>query len=154
MGKVHKATLDTCNNAGVIGGKAAITGGVALLNARFAAGASCGTLMASLTNASKAVLVVKLTSTTVDPITLATTTRTVGVVKPTNLAFAQSGSGLHVTGTIPQTSASNRPFGGEIVEAQLNIDNTLDVSACTSGPTPLDHIDFSTGGGSSISIHP
>src|SRR3954466_3639714 len=53
--KVHKAALDSCNNAGVTGGKASITDGVVVVNARLAQGASCNALTASLTNVSKIV---------------------------------------------------------------------------------------------------
>jgi hypothetical protein len=154
IAKIHKAALDSCNSAGVTGGKATINGGVITINARLNPGASCDTLMASLTSVAKAVVIVKFTSTTVDPITLMPITRTVAVVRPQALQIVASGAGVHVTGTLPQTLALSKPFGGEVFESQLNIDNTADVAACQTTPTPLTHLDFSTAGGSSISIHP
>lgn len=145
--KIHKAAIDTCDASGVTGGKATITGGTAQLNAKIPPGANCSTLLSSPPNIVKPVLVVKLTNTT------GTKTETVAVIKPTNLQFSQSGTGFHVTGTIPQTKANNKPFGGETFEAQLNVDNLSDAAACIGGTAPLDHIDFSTAGGSGISIH-
>jgi hypothetical protein len=160
MGKMHSASLTSCDSTQVTGGKAAITDGTAVANIRFGQLASCDTLMASLTNVSKVVLNVKLSSTTtvttIDPTTglpvTTSSTRTVAVVKSKDVQITQSGSGLLLTGTLPQSASGNKPFGGETIQAQINIGNPSDVSACTGGTTPLDHIDF--GAGSSFSIHP
>lgn len=147
--KIKNAVGSPCDNSGVTGGKASITGANIILNAKIAPGASCSTLLSGPPNVSKAVLVVKLQHT--DPVTLKTFT--VAVVKPVNLQFSQVGTGFGVTGTIPQTSANNKPFGGETFEAQLNVDNIPDALACIGGTTDLSHIDFSAAGGSGFSIH-
>jgi hypothetical protein len=151
--KVHNATGSDCAGS-VTGGKAPINGAVVQFNAKVGPGQSCSTLNTTGVGFSKPVLIIKLTNTT------AGKTKAVAVVKPTNLHFsvllAPLKVGLDITGTIPQTKANNKPFGGEMFEAAVYIDNVLDAVACAEPPamTPLDHIDFSSAGGSGFTIHP
>jgi hypothetical protein len=148
--KVHNGAVDTCNNAGVTGGKLPINGGVITFNGKIPPGATCDTLLSAPPNITKPVLVIKLTGTNPK----SGKPSTVAVIKPTNLVFSVVGTGFHIVGDVPQTKAGNKPFGNETFEAQLNTDNIADAVACISGPTPLTHIDFSTAGGSTISVHP
>ena len=134
------------------------------MNARLDAGASCDSLAASLLGVNKAVVMVKLqniVSTSVtDPITGTTTTTTtstsatvhVKIVSPTQVS--QAGSDVVLTGVAPQSSSGNKPFGGETFETQINVDNLSDFAGCLGGTNNVDHIDFSTAGGSTLSIHP
>jgi hypothetical protein len=172
IGKVHQQAIDTCNTSGVMGGRAPITGGVITINSRINQGASCAALLPSLSSVNKAVLIVKLTNTVttveidpttglpvIDPVTMqpvmTTQTRTVAVVRAKDPVVTQSGNGFHITGTVQQSAAGNKPFGGDVFEAQVNVDNSADVAACNSMTSvPLTQVNFSTAGGSSISIHP
>lgn len=134
MEKIHQVPLDTCNSAGVTGGKAPITGGVLQVNARLNPGASCDALGASLASVNKAVVGVKLTNTatSIDPITglpVVGATRTVASVHLKDVTVSQSGAGVLITGTAQQSASGNKPFGGETVDVQLN--GTGD---CTTAP--------------------
>jgi hypothetical protein len=151
--KIKNAGIGPCDNSGLVGGKAPVNTGGVRLNAKLAPGANCATLLGSAPNVARAVLKVKLQNT---DFTIGQTI-TVAVIKPTNLQWTQVGTGFHVTGTIPQTPANNKPFGGEAFEAQLNIDNIEfdGVNACAApgSTTPLTHLEFSAVG-SGFSIHP
>jgi hypothetical protein len=144
------ADLEHHRSAGVTGGKLPIDGGVITFNGKIPPGATCDTLLSAPPNIIKPVLVIKLTGTNPK----SGKPSTVAVIKPTNLVFSVVGTGFHIVGDVPQTSAGNKPFGSETFEAQLNTDNLADAAACISGPTPVTHIDFSTAGGSTISVHP
>jgi hypothetical protein len=146
--KIHKAAVDTCDSGGVAGGKATINGGSIVLNAKIAPGADCQAVAAGTAMLANPVLTLKLTNTT------GSKTETVAVVKPTNLVVMPQGAGFHATGTLPQTKAMNKPFGGETFETQINVDNLSDFAGCLGGTNNVDHIDFSTAGGSTLSIHP
>jgi len=147
MEKIHQVPLDTCNVSGVTGGKSVITGGVLQINARLNPGASCDSLAASLSNLNKAVIGVKLTTTTTvtDPITLetTTTTNTSAAVHVKTVTATQSGGGVLLTGLAQQSASGNKPFGGETVDVQLNA-----TGDCSTAPLTTLTI---TG---SVSIHP
>jgi hypothetical protein len=144
--KVHKAVADPCDNSGVTGGKGPITGGSVILNAKIG-GASCAALAGGTATLEKAQLIVKLTGPNAKG-----KTQTVAVIKPVNIAVAPSGVGFAITGDIPQTSANNKPFGGESFSAQINVDNVADFVGCLGGSNNADHVDFSSAGGSTFSI--
>ena len=150
--KIKNAGVGPCDNSGVSGAKAPVNIGVVKLNAKLAPGANCATLLGAAPNVARAVLKVKLQNT---DFTIGKTI-TVAAIKPTNLQWTQVGTGFHVTGTLPQTPSNSKPFGNETFDAQLNIDNMDDVSACAAplSTTPLTHLEFSGAGGSGFSIHP
>jgi hypothetical protein len=150
--KIKNAGVGPCDNSGVTDGKAPTNIGVVKLNAKLAPGANCAGLLGAAPNVARAVLKVKLQNTDFS----IGKTITVASIKPTDLQWTQVGTGFHVTGTIPQTPSNSKPFGNESFDAQLNIDNIDDVTACAAplSTTPLTHIEFSWGGGSAFSIHP
>jgi hypothetical protein len=151
MEKIHQAPISSCNASGVTGGKSVITGGVLQVNARLDKGASCATLVTSLSSVSHIVVMLKLTNTvtttTVDPVTglpvTTTMTSTSASVRVTNVIATPSGGGVLLTGTAQQSASGNKPFSGEIVAVQLN--GTGD---CTTAP--LTFLDLT---GSTVSIH-
>jgi len=137
------ATITACDASGVSGGKEAITGGVASIKATIPPGAACSTLLTATPSLSKPVLTVKLTGAdgkAVAKITLKT------------LTFSQSGLGFALAGTVPDNAGHTKPFGGETLTAQINVDNLTDALACIGGTADLTHIDFSAAGGSTLSI--
>ena len=77
---------------------------------------------------------------------------TLAVIKPRNIVVTRAGGGFSITGDIPQTKAGNKPFGGEHFTAQVNVDNVPDLGYCLSGLNNVDHIDFSSAGGSQFTI--
>jgi hypothetical protein len=150
--KIHKAT-GACTSGGVIGGKAPITGAVITFNAKLSPGQTCSALNTTGLQFVHPELIVKLTNTT------GSKTTTVAVVRPANLQFSVElpgfAVGIGIIGTIPQTKANNKPFGGEAFQGSVFINNLNDAVSCVEGiTTSLDHIDFGTGGGSGFSIHP
>jgi hypothetical protein len=146
--KVHKAALSPCDASGVTGGKATINGGDTVFNAKLAPGADCATVAGGTAVLVNPQLIVKLTNTT------GSKTATVAVLKPVNITITPSGPSFIIKGDIPQTKAGNKPFGGEHLTSQINIDNISDAIGCALGTNNLSHIDFSAAGGSTLSIAP
>jgi len=141
--QAKNATISACNSTGVTGGKEAITGGVATLKGTIPPGATCSTLLSAPPSLTSPALTVKFTG---------ADGKAVAKITLKSLALAQSGLGFSITGVVPVNP--KKPFSGETVTVQANVDNTTDALNCITGVTGADltHIDFSAAGGSTISI--
>jgi hypothetical protein len=135
--QIKKASLVNCDSHLVSGGKYAITGGTIDFKARIPKGNDCASVLFG-GPIDKSVVVVKLTGENAKG-----HTATVAVVKPTNLNVSLSTAAFIIDGTVPQTPAGNKPFGGEHFHLELSV-NVVDTLACTGGSAPLDHLDLSS----------
>jgi len=151
--KANKSPLSGCT-VSVTGGKFPISGGSVSLVTHIVPGTSstvdCGSVATGGDGIVKPVLKVQLTG--INP--KSGKPATVATIKVANLTIAPAGVGFDLTGDILQNKAGTKAFGGEHFSSHIAVDNVPDFIGCLTADQPVSEIDFSAGGGSTMSIAP